>query len=444
MRGLETGIARTSLLCERGTQRIWNYTETHAHRQGISLGYITIILRSSLFEQNNGAVKEKQAVPPAFSRVAPPDNSGEDDTLRLPFPWLRARAAHPVLPVFLPFAGCPARCVFCAQDKQTGTEARKIDSEGIARVLEAVSATLKERAARQAEPVEVAFFGGTFSAQPEKIQEACFACLRPWRERGVVAAVRCSTRPDAVCAGQLMRLRTLGLGTVELGIQSFSGRALDEARRGYTEEQALHACALVREAGLTLGVQLMPGMPGVDAATFQADVALALAVDAAFLRLYPCLVLEGTELARIWRAGEYAPWSLERTVRELAQALLTAGRAAIPVIRMGLPLGEEFAPHILAGPAHPALGALVQAEALYHYIYDHAAGRSVAGLRLPGHCRGFFWGHKGAMRERWAALGIYRRNVVWEDTLRSASKRTVAVPQQGKTRLPKKESGEGA
>ena len=160
----------------------------------------------------------------------------------------------------------------------------------------------------------------------------------------------------------------------------------------------------------------MPGMPGVDAQTFQADMVQALAVNAAFLRLYPCLVLEGTELARTWRAGGYAPWSLDQTVRELAWAILTAGKAGIPVVRMGLPLGGDFAPYVLAGPAHPALGAIVQAEALYHYIYDKASGRQVAALRLPRNCRGFFWGERREMRERWAALGIGRENVIWEET----------------------------
>ena len=319
-----------------------------------------------------------------------------------------------MLPVFLPFAGCPARCVFCAQDKQTGVEACGT-AEGVVRALDALCAVLAERAVRQAEAAEVAFFGGTFTAQPEKMQEACFARLQPWRERGLVAAVRCSTRPDALSAGRLARLKALGLGAVELGVQSFSGRALSEARRGYTSEQAVEACALVREVGLTLGVQLMPGMPGVDAETFQADMAQALAVGAAFLRLYPCLVLEGTDLARLWRAGAYAPWGLEQTVRELARALLTAGKAGIPVIRMGLPLGGSFASHILAGPAHPALGSVVQAEALYHYIYAQLVGRKVAVLGLPRNCRGFFWGERGGMRECWAALGIHRGNVVWED-----------------------------
>jgi histone acetyltransferase (RNA polymerase elongator complex component) len=320
-----------------------------------------------------------------------------------------------VLPVFLPFTGCPARCVFCAQDKQTGVEASGTERDVVARALDALSAALEKRAAKRAGPVEVGFFGGTFSAQPEAVQAACFARLQPWRERGLVAAVRCSTRPDAVSAERLVRLKAFGLGTVELGIQSFSGRALSETRRGYTREQAVSACSLVREAGLALGVQLMPGMPGVDAVVFQADVAQALVVDAAFLRFYPCLVLEGTELAQIWRAGAYAPWSLEHAVRELAQALLTAGRAEVPVIRMGLLLSKALTPHILAGPAHPALGAAVQAEALFQYIENHVVGRGIAVLRLPHACQGFFWGMRGGMRERWATLGLNRENIVWED-----------------------------
>ena len=386
MRDMESGVAREALSCECGTQLIWNYTKMNAYRQGISLGYIRI----------------------AFHPVSAVE--------RVPFPWPQTRAAHPVLPVFLPFAGCPARCVFCAQDKQTGVETPGSGSEGVARALDLVSAALEERAIRQAAPVEVAFFGGTFSAQPENIQEACFARLRPWRERGLVAAVRCSTRPDAVSPGRLQHLKALGLDTVELGVQSFSSRALSETGRGYTREQAADACRRVREAGFALGVQLMPGMPGADAAVFQADVAQALDLGADFLRFYPCLVLEGTELARLWRAGAYVPWDLELTVRELARALLTAGKAGVPVIRMGLPLSGDFTPHIPAGPAHPALGALVQAEALHHYIYERVAGRSVAALYPPRSCRGFFWGDKGGMRERWAALGLHRENVVWTET----------------------------
>lgn len=290
------------------------------------------------------------------------------------------------------------------------------------RALDRMEAELEQRAARRAPPAEIAFYGGTFTAQPEPVQTACLQRLLPRRARGEICAVRCSTRPDAFDAAGLARLKALGLGTVELGVQSFSSRALAGAGRGYDRECALKACALVREAGLNLGVQLMPGMPGAEdedadgpGGVFQDDVRQALESRADFLRVYPCLVIEGTELARMLRLGRYKPWTPERAVRETAAALLAAGARGIPVIRMGLPLDRTFAPHILAGPAHPALGSLAQAEALFMYLAPHLAGGRAAGLRLPARCRGFFWGERGGMRRRWADLGLHDGNVLFAD-----------------------------
>jgi histone acetyltransferase (RNA polymerase elongator complex component) len=292
--------------------------------------------------------------------------------------------------------------------------------------LDALDAELEKRVARRAPPAEVAFYGGTFTAQPEHVQEACLQRLLPWREKGAVCAARCSTRPDALDAALLGRLKALGLDAVELGVQSFSSRALLAAGRGYDRARAVEACARVREAGLALGVQLMPGMPGTDGGSpssyelFREDTALALAAQADFLRCYPCLVLRGTELERAWRAGRYRPWPLEGTVSELARALLVAGGRGVPIIRIGLPLGRDFTPHVLAGPAHPSLGASVQAEALFAYLAPHCGraarreGGSGLALRLPAWCRGFFWGEKGGMRPRWAALGLHDGNVFWD------------------------------
>ena len=43
---------------------------------------------------------------------------GKGRVVPLDFAWLRRSAAQrqAVVPVFLPFRGCPVRCVFCAQD----------------------------------------------------------------------------------------------------------------------------------------------------------------------------------------------------------------------------------------------------------------------------------------------------------------------------------------
>ncbi len=354
----------------------------------------------------------------------PWDASGEEYTL--PFPWGRARREHPVLPVFLPFAGCASRCVFCAQDAVSGAPARADANEAVLSALEELDRQLAERAARRAAPAEVAFYGGSFTALPEQLQAACLRRLAPWRERGMVCAARCSTRPDAVTADGLAYLKDLGLGTVELGVQSFHGPALRASGRAYGEEYAPAACALVKRAGLRLGVQLMPGMPGSDGGDgsetgpavsmrlFLDDLRRALRLGADFLRSYPCLVIEGTELARLWRAGRYRPWPLALAVEALAEGLLAAGAAGVPVIRMGLPLEKEFVPRILAGPAHPALGALAQAEALFRFLAPLVTGRTARALHLPARCRGFFWGERGSMRPRWAALGLRSDNVFFE------------------------------
>ena len=47
-------------------------------------------------------------------------------------------------------------------------------------------------------PIELAFYGGTFTALPERLQMECLALAMQAKEKGIVCRVRCSTRPDAL------------------------------------------------------------------------------------------------------------------------------------------------------------------------------------------------------------------------------------------------------
>lgn len=320
------------------------------------------------------------------------------------------RSEAPIIPIFIPFWGCRVRCVFCAQHVQSGTGERSL-----AQMLSQVRAQLAERRSRGASPVELGFFGGTFTALSREVLERCFALVREEQERGTVLRARCSTRPDAVSPGILERLRAAGFATVELGVQSFKDAALTAARRGYDGAAARRACAMVLDAGLGLGVQLLPGMPGVSPAVFTEDVATALDAGARQLRFYPCQVIAGTELARMWREGEYTPWTRAQAVSALAEGWLAARAAGAAVIRMGLAPEKDFAGHVLAGPSHPALGAMVQGEALLMAVCRHAGNRALARVFAPRWCRGFFWGQRGDLRPRWAALGIGPHSVEWQD-----------------------------
>ncbi len=327
-------------------------------------------------------------------------------------PTAQAIFAHPeparrlmsVEPVFLPFAGCPHRCVFCDQVATTGFRPRPLGE--ILDELEARLARLDP-----GRPVELAFFGGTFTALPAPWPRRFLELAASYRPRPV-ARVRCSTRPDAVDEALLAEFMSLGLDTVELGVQSFHDPALEASGRGYGGQAAVAGCCNVRRAGLELGIQLMPGLPSAhvptDPAIFRDDVAAAAGLGPGMVRLYPCLVLEGTALADRWRAGQYRPWDMETTVAELGRAVLGFWERGVPVIRTGLAPEPALAGRILAGPAHPAMGQLARSEALFHHVADRAKALETPPTRLlaPRRWLSDTLGHAKGMVARYAALGI--------------------------------------
>jgi histone acetyltransferase (RNA polymerase elongator complex component) len=322
-----------------------------------------------------------------------------------------------IQPVFLPFHGCPSRCIFCAQTLQTGRETRSVDC-----ILRRLRQELDLALEKGAPPRELAFYGGTFTALRPEDQQACLNLAAAYREKGLVSGIRCSTRPDAVSRAALRRLKEAGLGRVELGVQSFTDAALSAAKRGYDGRRAREACLMVQEAGLSLGVQLMPGLispsGAMSAEEFLLDAVQAASLSPATARLYPCLVIEGTELAALWRQGRYAPWSLDESLPALAKALLLLWRAGVRVIRLGVATEPGLEPGVLAGPRHPALGNMARALALLLFIKEQCERNPGSGRRrlsVPKRFQGELWGHARALAAGYAALGLFPENVRYWD-----------------------------
>lgn len=326
-----------------------------------------------------------------------------------------------IVPFFLPFAGCPHRCLFCAQDKQTGT-AHASDSlpypEALANLLSDLERQHAESAitGRPSRPVELAFYGGTFTALPERLQTECMRLAAQAKAKGILCRIRCSTRPDAVAPQRLEILKRMGLDTVELGVQSFHTKALRLSERGYAGETGREGCRRVQESGLELGIQLLPGMPGSTPKGFLDDVRDSLDFSPACLRFYPCLVVEGTPLAALWKAGGYRPWDMETTIDTLGAALAAAWERRIPVIRLSLAPEPELDDAVLAGPRHPALGNIIQGEALLRTLRNHIArngGMPPNRIALPRFCQGFFYGHRGRLLPSWKELGVFPSSIDW-------------------------------
>ena len=287
-----------------------------------------------------------------------------------------------VIPFFISHLGCPHRCVFCDQEKIAGARGAL---PGAGELLDKIALY---RASSPGRELEVAFYGGTFTALPRDDQQYLLAALQPLLASGYLSSLRLSTRPDAVDRETASFLMEMGVGTVELGVQSMHDEVLRLSGRGHSARDAELAIRVLQGAGLRVGVQLMPGLPGDSEERSLASLERVLSLEPSFLRIYPTLVIAGTELAALYLAGSYHPQSLDQAVSLCKRMLLAARRAGVPVVRLGLqPTAELESPGVLlAGPFHPAFGQLVESELWYDLMCTLAAGipeGSLAGFLVP-------------------------------------------------------------
>ncbi|MCF8077681.1 MAG: radical SAM protein [Desulfobacterales bacterium] len=282
----------------------------------------------------------------------------------------RAAAGRPlVVPVFLPHAGCPHRCVFCNQSAITGAEplSARPDPDRIARQIESFLAASRPRSL-----VHIAFYGGNFLGQtPQTVQEL-LGLAGAYVSGGTADGIRFSTRPDTVEKQHLDAVAPFPVDTVEIGAQSLDDRVLIRSRRGHSASDTAAAVGLLKSRGYRVGLQLMIGLPGQskDSALASAAQAAALAPD--FVRIYPALVLAGSPLARWYRRGRYRPLRLKTAVSLTAQMVGIFSEQCIPVVRMGLQATEDIRPgsQVLDGPCHPAFGELVRSAVWLQQLQD--------------------------------------------------------------------------
>ena len=256
---------------------------------------------------------------------------------------------HANVAFFVPMVGCPHRCSFCDQNSITGESGIPTPEE--------VDKTLK-KAARElhgfSEKAEIAFFGGSFTMIPRELMLSLLAPAKKWIDRKAFSGIRISTRPDAIDEEVLSVLKEYGVTFIELGAQSCNNAVLEKNRRGHTFEDTQKAAQLIREAGFSLGLQMMTGMPG---STKEDDIHTAArfaALKPDTMRIYPTLVLKNTLMAKWFEDGEYVPQTVEEAAAECAELLDIFELYKINVIRLGLHAEGSLEENLLGGPYHPA------------------------------------------------------------------------------------------
>ncbi len=316
-----------------------------------------------------------------------------------------------IIPVFIPHEGCPHRCLFCNQHRISGWN-RPVTPE----TVQAEIAAWLERAGGRRE-TQAAFYGGSFTALPRSRQEELLLAARPFLDAGQLRSLRLSTRPDCMDAEQAAFLKDRRVATVELGAQSMSDEVLAFAKRGHTAADTERAAAVLRQAGLETGIQLLIGLPGDSRASLRRTVDRVIALRPDFIRLYPLLVVQNSGLADLHAQGSYKPLSLAKAVILTAFMKERFERAGIRVIRTGLQAGEELESSLLAGPWHPAFGELVSSRLLLRQTRRLLAQAKTGTFRLRINPRdqSAFRGLKSANVERLRQLGLWQRITLTTD-----------------------------
>lgn len=258
---------------------------------------------------------------------------------------------HYNIPIFVPHLGCPHDCVFCNQKKITGAKSDfKIDDaqKTIDDFLKTIEDKNKDRF------VEIAFFGGSFTAIDKETFEILCLLAKKYIEDGKVNGIRCSTRPDAIDDEKLKFMKGCGFTTIELGVQSTDELVLLKSGRGHTKKDVFDACEKIKKHGIGLGLQMMTGLPhDTDEKSVQtAKDIISLKPDC--VRVYPTLTIEGTRLFDMHKEGTYKPQNLDDALILCAKILEMFYDANINVVRVGLQTTDNINESTVIGPYHPA------------------------------------------------------------------------------------------
>ena len=265
-----------------------------------------------------------------------------------------------IIPIFLPNAGCPERCLFCNQ-KAVATETPSPSS--VPKFIKA--SIMRQPSEKKNREKQIAFYGGSFTAIPQEDQIDYLKEVQPFLRSGQIHSIRVSTRPDALDEEILPMLKEYGVKTVEIGAQSMIDEVLLLSMRGHTTEDTISAVSRLRRWSFEVGLHLMIGLPGDTCDRFLQTLNQVVELKPDFLRIHPTLVLKGSPLEILWRTGRYSPLSLEEAVFYLKKGLLKLEGSFIRIARIGLQPTEQLQRHCLAGPYHPALHQLIDSEIVF-------------------------------------------------------------------------------
>jgi elongator complex protein 3 len=207
-----------------------------------------------------------------------------------------------------------------------------------------------EAIGHKVDKVELVIMGGTFPSTPldyqEKFVKQCLNAITETYSQSLEKAkkqaetsrirnvgITVETRPDWAKKEHIDHMLSMGVTRVEVGVQNVYDDIYERVNRGHRIKDVVEATRTLKDAGLKVVYHLMPGLPGSsfkrDLQGFQ-EVFTNPLFKPDMIKLYPCLVIEGTKVHRWWKNGEYRPYTTE----EAAELIFEVKKLVPPWVRI--------------------------------------------------------------------------------------------------------------
>ncbi|MFW9948692.1 MAG: tRNA uridine(34) 5-carboxymethylaminomethyl modification radical SAM/GNAT enzyme Elp3 [Candidatus Thorarchaeota archaeon] len=284
---------------------------------------------------------------------------------------------------------CPGTCIYCpGQESQPGEKVAKsyTGREPAAmrsiynsyNSFDQVQSRIQDLKAigHKVDKVELIIMGGTFLSSDLSYQEnfvkgayegvlnkRCNSLTEVLKfaetSKRRLIGLTIETRPDYCKETDVDRMLNYGTTRVEIGIQTIYDDIYKFIKRGHTTDDSIEAIRTSKDAGLKVNAHIMPNLPNT---TYKQDMEM---FDVLFsnpnykpdmLKIYPCLVIKGTELYQLWKQGKYQPYS----TTELIELIAHIKPKIPPYVRIQRIMRDIPAPLIEAGCNKSNLRQLVQ------------------------------------------------------------------------------------
>ena len=191
----------------------------------------------------------------------------------------------------------------------------------------------------QVDKIELVIMGGTFPSTPIEYQtwfiQRCLDAItdkqsatleeakaNAERSRVRNVGITVETRPDWAKERHVDSMLDMGVTRVELGVQNPNNAIYRLVGRTHTVNDVAEATRITKDAGLKVVYHLMPGMPGSNQ-TKDFEAFRKVFTDSKFkpdmIKIYPCLVMEGTRVHEWYRTGNYKPYSTDEATTLISE-----------------------------------------------------------------------------------------------------------------------------